>query len=141
MDIISDINAFDLISLFECWIESLKQRKYLSETDLKLLWDKAKEVLSKESNIVKVPAPVTVCGDVHGQFQDLLEIFKLGGNLPETNYLFLGNYVNRGECSVEVFCLLLALKVRYPERITLLRGGDESRALTQTKGFYDEWMK
>mmetsp|Transcript_856 Transcript_856/g.806 ORF Transcript_856/g.806 Transcript_856/m.806 type:complete len:94 (+) Transcript_856:131-412(+) len=92
----------------------------------------------EEANMVEVPAPVTVCGSIKGQFHDLIEIFRIGGDIPGTNYLFLGSYVNRGIHSVETFTLLLALKVRYKDRITLLRGNQEASQITQTYGFYDE---
>lgn len=72
----------------------------------------AKEILSKESNVQEVRCPVTVCGDVHGQFHDLMELFKIGGNSPDTNYLFMGDYVDRGYYSVETVTLLVCLKVK-----------------------------
>lgn len=84
---------------------------------------------------------IQVVGDIHGQFYDLLEIFKVGGECPYTNYMFLGNIVNRGYYSVECVLLLIALKARYPDRITLIRGNHECRQLTQVYGFYDECLK
>ena len=63
--------------------------------------------------MVPVKSPVTVCGDVHGQFEDLIELFNIGGKVPDTNYLFMGDYVDRGYNSVETVTLLVALKVRY----------------------------
>lgn len=71
----------------------------------------AKEILTKESNVQEVRCPVTVCGDVHGQFHDLMELFRIGGKSPDTNYLFMGDYVDRGYYSVETVTLLVALKV------------------------------
>ena len=71
----------------------------------------AKEILAKESNVQDVKCPVTVCGDVHGQFHDLMELFKIGGRSPDTNYLFMGDYVDRGYYSVETVTLLVTLKV------------------------------
>ena len=72
----------------------------------------AREILAQESNVLEVKCPVTVCGDVHGQFHDLMELFRIGGNSPDTNYLFMGDYVDRGYYSVETVSLLVALKVR-----------------------------
>lgn len=71
----------------------------------------AKEILTRESNVQEVKCPVTVCGDVHGQFHDLMELFRIGGKSPDTNYLFMGDYVDRGYYSVETVTLLVALKV------------------------------
>ena len=123
------------------WIEQLYRCSPISEDDVMLLCDKAKEVLQKESNVVQVRCPVTVCGDVHGQFMDLMELFRIGGKLPDTNYVFMGDYVDRGYYSLECASLLLALKVRFPDRLTLTRGNHESRQITQVYGFYDECIK
>lgn len=70
-----------------------------------------------------------------------MELFKIGGESPHTNYLFLGDFVDRGYNSVETFLLLLALKVRYPHKVALLRGNHESRQITQVYGFYDECLR
>jgi serine/threonine-protein phosphatase 6 catalytic subunit len=120
------------------WLESLKECKCLSEHDLKLLCDKTKEILMEESNVQPVSAPVTVCGDIHGQFYDLLELFRTGGQIPNSKYVFMGDYVDRGYNSVETLELLLCLKLKYPGHITLLRGNHESRQICFSYGFYEE---
>lgn len=145
------------IGEIDAWIQSLQQCKQLPENDVKRLCDKvlfseifdkafssyseAREVLEQEENVQPVKCPVTVCGDIHGQFHDLMELFRIGGNSPDTNYLFMGDYVDRGYYSVETVSLLVALKVRYPQRITILRGNHESRQITQVYGFYDECLR
>lgn len=95
-------------------LESTKQIISVKPLTIKLyvkLYFQAKEILSKESNVQEVKCPVTVCGDVHGQFHDLMELFRIGGRSPDTNYLFMGDYVDRGYYSVETVTLLVALKV------------------------------
>ncbi|KII71065.1 Serine/threonine-protein phosphatase 2A catalytic subunit alpha isoform [Thelohanellus kitauei] len=124
------------------WIEKIsKDCVILDKADVCFLIDKAKEIFIEEPNIRPVSTPVTVCGDIHGQFHDLMELFKIGGEVPNTNYLFMGDYVDRGYYSIETVTLLVALKVRYPLRITILRGNHESRQITQVYGFYDECIK
>ena len=122
------------------WIESLKKCEIIKNDEVKLLCEKAKEILSLESNVVTVNTPVSICGDIHGQQPDLMELFSNGGFCPDTNYIFMGDYVDRGPFSVETFLLLVALKVRYPDRMTLIRGNHESRMVTQQYGFYDECL-
>ncbi|KAK7284725.1 hypothetical protein RJT34_19477 [Clitoria ternatea] len=122
-------------------ISQLMQCKPLSEQQVRALCEKAKEILRDESNVQPVKSPVTICGDIHGQFHDLAELFRIGGKCPDTNYLFMGDYVDRGYYSVETVTLLVALKVRYPQRITILRGNHESRQITQVYGFYDECLR
>eukprot|EP01010_Urceolus_cornutus_P004846 NODE_799_length_1330_cov_590.150664_g606_i0.p1 GENE.NODE_799_length_1330_cov_590.150664_g606_i0~~NODE_799_length_1330_cov_590.150664_g606_i0.p1 ORF type:complete len:305 (+),score=49.33 NODE_799_length_1330_cov_590.150664_g606_i0:144-1058(+) len=122
-------------------IQQLRACELITEKEVKELCWKAREILQEEGNVQKVYAPVTICGDIHGQFYDLRELFKVGGDVPTTNYLFMGDFVDRGFYSVETFLLLLALKVRYPDRITLIRGNHESRQITQVYGFYDECLR
>lgn len=123
------------------WIEQLKRCEYLNEIEVKTLCEKARELLVEESNVQPISAPVTIAGDIHGQFYDLLELLNTGGPLPDIQYLFMGDFVDRGFNSVETFLLLLTLKVRWPDRVTLIRGNHECRQITQVYGFYDECMR
>lgn len=125
----------------DAMISQLYKKQLLAEPLIELLCTKTKELLMTESNVVKIQAPVTVVGDIHGQYYDLLEIFKIGGYSPDTNYLFLGDYVDRGLFSVETISLLTCLKLRYPSRVNLIRGNHESRGVTQSYGFYQECVR
>ncbi|KAF2728490.1 serine/threonine-protein phosphatase 6 [Polyplosphaeria fusca] len=215
------------------WLEQAKRCKYLPEADMKRLCEIVKECLMEESNIQPVQTPVTVCGDIHGQFYDLLELFRVAGGMPsdsptapvapsvplinpadieppttitdpkvkrkmkrrfqkdssytgpsspndgdgdeeeeeeeergrsrsitgrrstedeseagrnvpgvgfsgQQNYIFLGDFVDRGYFSLETFTLLMCLKAKFPDRVTLVRGNHESRQITQVYGFYEE---
>jgi serine/threonine-protein phosphatase 2A catalytic subunit len=125
----------------EVWLNKLHQGTPLTELEVKSLTELARERLLQESNVQPVQAPVTICGDIHGQWHDLMELFRIGGNAPDTNYLFMGDYVDRGYYSVETVSLLVCLKVRYPDRVYILRGNHESRQITQVYGFYDECVR
>lgn len=88
-DIVTDRQRLASIDLDEC-IERLYKKELLAASVIEAICAKTKELLMKESNVLQVPAPVTVVGDIHGQFFDLIEIFHIGGWCPNTNYLFLG---------------------------------------------------
>ncbi|ORY65362.1 Metallo-dependent phosphatase-like protein [Pseudomassariella vexata] len=122
-------------------IAQLRACRPIPESQVRELCHKARELLIEEGNVVTVTAPVTICGDIHGQFHDLMELFRVGGDPPDTNYLFMGDFVDRGFYSLESFLLLLCLKVRYPDRMTLIRGNHESRQITTVYGFYDECLR
>lgn len=205
------------------WLEAAKNCKYLSEYHMKQLCEIVKEFMMEESNIQPVATPVTICGDIHGQFYDLLELFRVAGGMPNetapeapttidnvitaadieppssitnsklkkkmkdknpqdpetqseevsdaslvnsaaqsdadsvqdpeetltkpssghqnANFVFLGDYVDRGYFSLETLTLLLCLKAKYPDKITLVRGNHESRQITQVYGFYEECVQ
>lgn len=129
-----------MFDLDKC-LEQLYEGKYLSESDVMTICELAKEHFIQVPNVIPVSAPISVIGDIHGQFFDLLELFKIGGKPPNTNYLFMGDYVDRGYHSVEVATLLLCLKLRYKNRVFILRGNHESRQITQVYGFYDECLR
>lgn len=96
------------------------------------------EVFANEPVFLKLSAPLVVAGDTHGQFEDLLRVFEMGKYPPESRYLFLGDYVDRGRNSIETICLLFALKIKYPKNMFLLRGNHEDASLNRVYGFYDE---
>lgn len=110
----------------------------LHQDDIYALLEKVRLVLLSQPVLLDLTAPITICGDIHGQFYDLLQLFDIGGVPPETNYLFLGDYVDRGRNSLEVICLLFAYKVKYEENFFLLRGNHESAGVNVHYGFFDE---
>ena len=124
--------------MIDKWLEILQQGKCIPEHDIKILCDKVKEIFIEESNVQPVTVPVIICGDIHGQIYDLFQLFEKGGAIPNSRYVFMGDYVDRGFNSVEVFTLLLTLKLKYPSYITLLRGNHESRQISYTYGFLEE---
>ena len=110
----------------------------LKEEEIKFLIDKSLPIIKKQKMLVELEAPLHVCGDIHGQYYDLLRIFEHCGYPDDYNYLFLGDYVDRGKQSLETVCLLLCYKIKYPEKVTLLRGNHESSVTNRIYGFYDE---
>jgi serine/threonine-protein phosphatase PP1 catalytic subunit len=88
--------------------------------------------------LLDLDTPVNICGDIHGQFPDLIKLFDLVGYPPDSNFLFLGDYIDRGKMGLETICLLFAYKIKFPENFFLLRGNHECASLNKIYGFYDE---
>ena len=109
----------------------------LTEQECVSLCESVKAVLRKEPTVVAVRVPVTIVSDIHGQFADLLEILKVAGSPPETNLLFLGDYVDRGYRSLQVISLIFLLKLRWRDSVTVLRGNHETRSVSTVYGFID----
>ncbi len=108
------------------------------EAELVQLLEQARQVIGEQAILLQLTAPIVVVGDIHGQFNDLQRWFSLAGRPPNTNYLFLGDYVDRGRQGLESICLLLAFKVHYPKHFFLLRGNHECAHINRIYGFYDE---
>jgi serine/threonine-protein phosphatase PP1 catalytic subunit len=107
-------------------------------SDAQWLCQSVTPIFLSEPTLLRLQAPINICGDVHGQLADLLRCLEYGGLPPLQTWLLLGDYVDRGPKSVEVICLLFALKIRYPQHIYLLRGNHESVEMTEVFGFAHE---
>ncbi|THU52514.1 hypothetical protein C4D60_Mb10t04780 [Musa balbisiana] len=110
----------------------------VTDAEIRQLCVASKEIFLRQPNLLELEAPIKICGDIHGQYTDLLRLFEYGGYPPHANYLFLGDYVDRGKQSIETICLLLAYKIKYPENFFLLRGNHECASINRIYGFYDE---
>ncbi|KAF8328120.1 Metallo-dependent phosphatase [Cantharellus anzutake] len=110
----------------------------LKNTEITSLCMAAREVFLSQPTLIELSPPVKIVGDVHGQYTDLIRLFEMCGFPPSSNYLFLGDYVDRGKQSLETILLLLCYKVKYPENFFLLRGNHECANVTRVYGFYDE---
>ena len=128
--------------LIEKLIESRKgefcSKVKLSEREVFTVIEKSFPIIQNEPSMLELEPPLYICGDIHGQFYDLLRVFDILKYPPESKFLFLGDYVDRGKKSLECILLLLCLKIKYPSRIYLLRGNHESAEINRTYGFYDE---
>jgi len=110
----------------------------LAAEELYFLCDTAKEIFLQQPNLLELEAPVKIVGDIHGQFSDLLQLFEYGGLPPSSNYLFLGDYIDRGLQGIECVALMLCFKIKYPLQFFMLRGNHECASINRIYGFYDE---
>ena len=117
---------------------SICQELNIKEDECNYIIEKAYPIFQKETSLLKISAPLYICGDIHGQYYDLLRVFDILNYPPTSTFLFLGDYVDRGKQSLECILLLLCLKIKYPDKIFLLRGNHESESINKIYGFYDE---
>ncbi|KAN0133277.1 phosphoprotein phosphatase PPZ [Lactarius tabidus] len=110
----------------------------LKNPEIVAICQAAREIFLSQPTLIELSPPVKIVGDVHGQYSDLIRLFEMCGFPPAANYLFLGDYVDRGKQSLETFLLLLCYKIKYPENFFLLRGNHECANVTRVYGFYDE---
>ncbi|VDO36681.1 unnamed protein product [Heligmosomoides polygyrus] len=110
----------------------------VSEQELQQCCFVARQVFISQSSLIECEPPLVVCGDIHGQYSDLLRIFDKNGFPPETNYLFLGDYVDRGRQNIETICLMFCYRIKYSESYFMLRGNHECPAINRVYGFYEE---
>jgi diadenosine tetraphosphatase ApaH/serine/threonine PP2A family protein phosphatase len=122
-------------------LQYLEGGNHLDEQSIILLLGKFIEILYDQPNLLTLSTPLTVCGDIHGQLYDLFELFEKGGSPSTTQYLFQGDYVDRGLFSLETFLYLVTLKLKYPAQIWMLRGNHESRAVSKQYGLFDECLQ
>lgn len=109
----------------------------INEIEIEQICAQAQEIFKNQPMLLELDSPIKICGDTHGQYGDLLTLFKLGGFPPIANYLFLGDYVDRGENQLETICLLLALKIKHPVNFFMLRGNHELADMNEDYGFLD----
>lgn len=103
----------------------------LKNSEILAICQAAREVLLSQPTLIELNAPVKIVGDIHGQYTDLLRLFEMCGFPPSANFLFLGDYVDRGRMSLETILLLFCYKIKYPENFFLLRGNHECANVTK----------
>jgi serine/threonine-protein phosphatase PP1 catalytic subunit len=136
---IPDCNVDDILNKLLS-VKGIKVQKQVTllENEIKWLVIRNKEIAMEQPIFLELESPLNVCGDIHGQFYDLLKLFDVAGVPPDSNYLFLGDYVDRGKFSIESICLLMCYKVKFPENFFLLRGNHECASINKIYGFYDD---
>jgi len=118
--------------------EWLGQEGRLCKADVLAIIDKATKIFAAEPTLLQLSTPITICGDLHGQYYDLMRLLTIGGSINSTTYLFLGDYVDRGCFGVEILLLLFSMKITYPEKLFMIRGNHECRHMTEYFSFRSE---
>jgi len=133
------VNLDDVIArLLNAGHSKLSKSVCLSNAEIIAICSTARNLLLSQPVLLELNAPIQIVGDLHGQFPDLIRLFETCGHPPVTNYLFLGDYVDRGKQSLETMLLLLCYKLKYPENFFILRGNHECANITRIYGFHDE---
>jgi serine/threonine-protein phosphatase PP1 catalytic subunit len=140
---ISALKAIDLDDMIQRLLDAgyagkVTKTVCLKNAEIMAICSAAREVFLTQPALLELSAPVKIVGDVHGQYTDLIRMFEMCGFPPNSNYLFLGDYVDRGKQSLETILLLLCYKLKFPENFFLLRGNHECANVTRVYGFYDE---
>eukprot|EP00731_Ephydatia_muelleri_P028391 Em0020g35a len=134
----ASVDVDHIISILLSYKENPGKPIHIPENQIRLLCAAARELFLSQPVMLELSAPVVVLGDIHGQYDDLLRHFDQMGYPPNANFLFLGDYVDRGKQSLETVCLILAYKIKYPQNMFLLRGNHECASINRIYGFYDE---
>ncbi|CAI2347152.1 unnamed protein product [Caenorhabditis sp. 36 PRJEB53466] len=124
--------------MIKCLLECKGMAKTPTTLEIMRLAYICKGIFKAQRAMIEIDGPVKICGDLHGQFPDLIRIFAKCGWPPESNYLFLGDYVDRGQFGLETLLLCLSFKARYPQNFFMLRGNHELRHINTSYGFADE---
>ena len=140
---LSDLDSLDIDDMITRLLDAGYSTKVtkavcLKNAEITAVCHAARELLLSQPALVELSAPVKIVGDVHGQYTDLIRLFEMCGFPPNANYLFLGDYVDRGKQSLETILLLFCYKLKFPENFFLLRGNHECANVTRVYGFYDE---
>ena len=140
---IGSINSLDLDDMINRLLDAgyaakMTKAVCLKNAEITAVCLAVRELLLSQPSLIELTAPVKIVGDIHGQYTDLLRTFEMCGFPPNANYLFLGDYVDRGKKSLETILLLFCYKLKFPENFFLLRGNHESANVTRVYGFYDE---
>ena len=135
-NVINDID--EIISLLLSAGKSKNFNVVLKENDIQFVIRQSKLIIQNQPMLIETEGPMKICGDIHGQFTDLIYLIQICGDPSTTRYMFLGDYVDRGRQGIETITILLAYKIKYPNSFYLLRGNHESQAVSRVYGFYDE---